>query len=121
MDINWDEDKVLEAGEIAYKLYWDSGGPGAGADFEIIYKYLGKYFRAASDEPMDGPHDSLNEVLDDRYLTVTDASEAIWCTEISAEEIVKRIELCEVMDGHRLSINDISYEVDSGRLKKVKK
>ena len=120
MEDKWDVEKIIEEGEIAYKLYWDSGGPGAGADSEIIYKYAGEYFRATSDEPMDGSYQSLSEALDDRYLMITDACEAIWCDEISTEEIVKRLELCDVTDGHGLSINDISYEVSSGKIKKVK-
>lgn len=30
---------IQEDGEKVYRLFWDSGGPGAGADHESIYKF----------------------------------------------------------------------------------
>ena len=118
MEEIWDIEKIIEEGETAYKLYWDSGGPGAGADYEVIYKYADKYFCAHSNNPMDGPYDSLDDALDEGYLMITDASEAVWCDEIPTQEIAKRFELCDVTDGHQLRINDINYEVYSGIIKK---
>lgn len=31
-----DLDKVLEEGDCVYNVYWDSGGPGGGADKKVL-------------------------------------------------------------------------------------
>jgi len=31
--------KIIRFGKIVYNVFWDSGGPGAGADYECIYKW----------------------------------------------------------------------------------
>ena len=110
---------IPNEGEEVYSLVWDSGGPGAGSDSETIYKFRGAYFKKLSGDELEGPYKSLNEVLTDRFLMVTDATVSIWCSELSAEELTPRLYLTDIGDGYRVEINDDTYEVNDEELFKL--
>lgn len=54
---------LLKRGTRVLHLYWDSGGPGAGADCEDIYKFQDVYWVRSSSGGFSGPYDSLDEAM----------------------------------------------------------
>ena len=63
--------RVCEGGECAFSLHWDSGGPGAGAGVESIYKFKNQYWYYSVDNDLSGPFDSLTEALDGFAVSCT--------------------------------------------------
>ena len=53
---------LFEEGELVAQHYWDSGGPGAGADSVTVYKYRDCYF-GFNDVASHGPFDYLDEAI----------------------------------------------------------
>jgi hypothetical protein len=111
-------ERVCEEGDWVLSLHWDSGGPGAGAGVESIYKFKNQYWYYSIDNGLSGPFDSLTEALDG--FGVTDATERIDCAELTAAELADRLDLDHAEPGHRLQINDEEWEVSSdGKLERV--
>lgn len=83
-------DEIIEHGKVAFSMYWDSGGPGAGADFERIYRWRDRYAASLTyDDPM-GPYDSLLAAVKAAELHfVSDAVVSISSDELSAQEIAR--------------------------------
>ena len=101
---------IPNEGEGVYNLYWDSGGPFAGANNEWIYKFRGAYFRDTTQSSLEGPFKSLDEALEDTFLQLGPAVESIWCSELSAEELTWRLYLDYIDVGYKVKINDDTYE-----------
>jgi hypothetical protein len=84
---------VWRFADQVFSLEWDSGGPGAGAGTETVYRLADKYLTSSFDFGWGGPHVSL----DDAYgtIVVTGATREIWCSEWTEEEIIARMELSD--------------------------
>jgi len=102
---------ILEEGEIVYSLQWDSGGPAAGAGYEVVYKFRDSYWTHSDYEGLSGPYDSLDEALSDAFKTVTSATERIRCSELSSEEIVELLEPYVLECTKRIVINGEAWVV----------
>jgi hypothetical protein len=116
---------IFEEGEIVFRLFWDSGGPGRGADEELIYKFRDLYWPHSSDyflsgpEGFSGPFDSLDEALAEDLFVVTDATVSVTCKELSAEELVKRLQVATEEPGHTVELNRQLWQVSpDGELKR---
>jgi hypothetical protein len=86
-------DRIIEKGECVFAHDWESGGLGAGAGCEQVYRWRGKFAFASADYGNAGPFDSLEEVLkqQDCLLGVTSATDSIWCSLMTAAEIAARL------------------------------
>ena len=87
-------DKIIDQGKIALTHCWDSGGPGAGAGEEQIYR-LGEHYAVASEMagPL-GPFQSLHEAIEQAdVLCITDASKSIDCDELSTGQIIDLLQV----------------------------
>jgi len=107
-------DLLNREGSCVYKLYWDSGGPGAGADLEYIDEFLGRYWARTSTDGFSGPYESFEEVFDDEYFRyVTSATEGIWCWNMTTEELLPKLILDKdsLNPGFTIEINDDPYEL----------
>jgi quinol monooxygenase YgiN len=82
---------AMRLGTAVFSLDWDSGGPGAGAGTETVYRVGDHYLYLSSTFGWEGPY----ETLDDAYgcITVTGATQSIWSGEWDEDEIVARIQL----------------------------
>ena len=86
-------DLIREKGKKVFEHDWDSGGPGAGAGTEVIYRFQDLYWPDSEVEGIYGPAESLEEALEaGDFLKVTDATTAISCVEISAVELAKMLQ-----------------------------
>jgi hypothetical protein len=78
---------------VAWSLFWDSGDPGVGADYDLALKKGGRYFVQGSDGDR-GPFDTLEEAIEAGCLAcVTTATLSIRSTERTAEEVVGMLEV----------------------------
>jgi len=85
-----DPRKIIRFGKIVYSVFWDSGGPGAGADFEFIYKWRDRYAVGLSFDEPQGPYQSLSEAIRASDLNlVTSATVSISSSELTAEQIAE--------------------------------
>lgn len=86
-------DLIREKGKQVFEHDWDSGGPGAGAGTEVIYRFQDLYWPDSEVEGIYGPGESLEEALEaGGFLKVTDATTAISCVEFSAAELAKMLQ-----------------------------
>ena len=115
--LNQDQiEELFENGEIVYSVYWDSGGPGAGADVEAIYKYDGKYCLRLSFEDDVFVYDRLEEALDAGELFfVSEATVSIESTEIPNEELIKRLKYSGKED-HKFLINHKEFLINKNKI-----
>jgi hypothetical protein len=110
LDVNWClelfTELLLEQGEEVFRLYWDSRGPGAGADCELILRFENLYFPRSSVEGLSGPFATLDEALQSGgFLGVTAATVSIDCSELSAGDIIRRLQFVDAEAGHIVRIN----------------
>jgi hypothetical protein len=87
-----DPKKIVRYGEVVFSVFWDSGAPGAGADYELILKWRGSYAaRLSFDEPK-GPYGSLVEAVKRVGLNgVTNATVSVESQELRSEHIAKML------------------------------
>jgi hypothetical protein len=111
---------VRKQGECVCTIHWDSGGPGAGADVESIYKFKNEYWYDGWVSP-DGPFESFVEAMEAAGgFWITDATQIINCGELSSDEIASRADLSDASPGHRVEINCQEWEVSSdGKLERA--
>lgn len=50
---------IIDEGKVVFEAFWDSGGPGAGADSEYVFKYRYLYWPGSSVYGVYGPFNSL--------------------------------------------------------------
>jgi hypothetical protein len=100
-------EQIVENGEEVFSHSWDSGGPGAGAGCESVYKWKGKYATGSLDNDQLGPFTSLRKALKTPEASLTQVSDAttdISCSELSAAQLVKLLECYQ--DGLEVLVND---------------
>ena len=103
-------DLIREDGEIVYTQDWDTGGPGMGAQTDVIFKYRDKYWLEWA-SGVSGPRDEIIKVFPEPYIAVTGATESIACREMDADEIIKYIKPIDLEDKVRITINGNEYNV----------
>jgi hypothetical protein len=83
---------IGEQGQIVFRHRWDSGGPGAGAGAEIVYKFRDLYWPCSGDAGVFGPMETLEEALAvGDFLQLTDATTSIDCREVDSTELVEML------------------------------
>jgi len=107
-------DDIIDRGKIALTHCWDSGGPGAGAGEEQVYR-LGEHYAVASEmEAPLGPFQSLHEAIEQTdVLCITDASKSIDCGELSTGQIIDLLQVHYHEDEPSLDINGHRCVYDS--------
>ena len=97
--------KIIRYGRVVYSVFWDSGGPGAGADYECVFRWRDHYATCLSfDDPM-GPFDTIRAAIRAADLNfVTPATVEIQSTELTSEEIAKLLR-CQLDPPFSLRIN----------------
>ena len=84
---------VMEEGDVIFQHDWDSGGPGAGAGSEIVYKFGGLIWPYSETEGVYGPMKTLEEALaSGDFLTVTDATTGIRSVVEYDKELVAKLQ-----------------------------
>jgi hypothetical protein len=82
--------KIIECGTVVYELFWNSGGPGAGAEYEHVFRWRNKYASQTSYSGTTGPFDDIRTAIRGAELdAVGGATVHISSTELSSEEIAK--------------------------------
>lgn len=85
-----DPRKIIQYGKIVYHLFWDSGAPGPGADYECVYKWRNWYAVSYSFGDLLGPYQSLSAAIRAAELNVvTEATVSIESSELKADEIAR--------------------------------
>ena len=96
-------DEVIENGELVFFHSWDSGGPGAGAGSERIYRLKSEYVFASEDFGNSGPFKSLEDALSVIDLFFVNSA----TTEIESSEMTER----ELLDRIHIEFEDPDYEI----------
>jgi hypothetical protein len=105
---------ILDEGDVVYGLYWDSGGPGAGAGAENIFRFRGLYFSRSEVNGVSGPFPSLDDVLAEfagEFLGITEATVEISCDELSAADVASRLVSFLEEAEHVVKINGEKWRV----------
>jgi hypothetical protein len=98
--------KIIRFGRVVYELYWDSGGPGAGAEYERVFRWRDKYAGHTSHAGTTGPFDDIRTAICDAEVNaVGSATVHINSTELSSEEIAELLWDMQSM-GESFRIND---------------
>jgi hypothetical protein len=110
-------DRIVEKGKAVFSHDWDSGGPGAGAGSETVYRWRGKFAIGSEVYENPGPFGSLDEALEElgNLLTVTGATTDIWCSLLTAEELAKRLQPYDDDEGYAIMINDEPWAYRKGK------
>jgi hypothetical protein len=111
---------IYEEGEDVFRHDWDSGGPGAGANSEIVYRFRDLYWPCSSVEGLFGPTETLQEALKSGdFLKVTSATTSIHCTEIGVARLAKMLEAATV-GPKEFVLNGASWQLTAkGRFNRV--
>ena len=113
------QERIYEEGERVLSLFWDSGGPGAGADYEAVYKFQNVYWRHDSNEGLSGPYTSLTEAMED-FIGVTTATVNISCTELKSNELANQLEIYDSEPGQSVELNGEEWIIGpDGKLERV--
>jgi hypothetical protein len=115
----WEENFLVlvdQHGESVYRVYWDTGSPGAGVGVESIEHFLGQYWARQSDAGLSGPYETFREVFENESLPfrlIASTVERIWCSELTPEELVPNLILDEhsLDPGYTIEINNQPYEI----------
>jgi hypothetical protein len=102
---------IHEQGDVVFSLAWDSGGPGAGAGVDCIYKYR-DYFWRLDDFGLAGPFSDFEDALWGEYIAVSSATESIECSEWSTEELIQKIKPIGLDDNVNITINGEGWQLD---------
>jgi hypothetical protein len=87
-----DPERIIRYGQIVYSLFWDSGAPGPGAEYESVFKWRDSYAVCLSFDEPQGPYNSLMQAVKAAELNrVTEATVSIDSQEISSEQIAKML------------------------------
>lgn len=87
-----DPKKIVRYGEVVFSVFWDSGAPGAGADYELIFRWRDSYAVCLSFDEPQGPYNSLGQAVKATELNrVTEATASIDSRELSSEQIAKML------------------------------
>lgn len=106
------KDSIRKNWQAVYEMRWDSGGPGAGADVECMYRHDGTYAVVLSYADPIGPIDSFEAALKAGSLDyVSDAVTDIVCLEIEAVELARLLR-AECPVGFIVPINGTLFRVN---------
>ena len=110
-----DLNKIIRYGRVVYNVFWDSGAPGPGAEYEYVYKWRDRYaVKLSFDEPM-GPYNSLSAAVRAADLNfVTQATVSISSSELTAEQIAKILR-CGHEPPFALSINNETWSLNKDK------
>jgi hypothetical protein len=87
-----DPKKIIRFGEVVYSLFWDSGAPGPGAEYESVFKWRDNYAVCLSFDEPQGPYNSLARAVKAAELNrVTEATVSIDSQELSSEQIAEML------------------------------
>ena len=87
-----DPKKIIRFGEVVYSVFWDSGAPGPGAEYESVSKWRDSYAVCLSFDEPQGSYNSLVQALKATELNcVTEATVSIDSQELSSEQIAKML------------------------------
>ena len=104
-------DQIIDAGECVFEHEWDSGGPGAGAGVERVYRWKGRFAFSSPDNGRAGPFNTLEDALQAQHLLrVTDASTSIYCSLLKGDELAGQMTCVE--DGCLVTVNDELWRYD---------
>jgi hypothetical protein len=101
-------DEVLARdGELVFEHRWDSGGPGAGADIELVYKWQSVYWAKNSDTGLLGPCRRLSDCFcDNDYLVgIGDATTGVRCAEMSRSQLRRFLQVVLEESPHDFELN----------------
>jgi hypothetical protein len=96
-DVLTDEDlvdQITEEGECVFEHSWDGGASPAANGSMQVYRWRGQFAYASTDYGSGGPYGSWGEVLQEKgeeLFAVTSATDSIWCSLMTAEEIAARL------------------------------
>ena len=96
---------ILKEGKTVYSLFWDSGGPCGGAGSETIKKFRNQYWAFTGDTGFYGPFDAMEYALSSELITVTEATQSVYSSELTIPEIVELLEPFDIEYTKRLEIN----------------
>jgi hypothetical protein len=106
------QERLGTEGDCVFSLFWDSGGPGAGAEEERIYRWKDKFFFFSEYWEVPNPFESLDAALEaSNLLNVNTATQWIRCKDLSAEELTLRLSVGDDVNG--LDINGEQWRFDS--------
>jgi hypothetical protein len=106
-------DQIIDAGECVFEHEWESGGPGAGAGSEQVYRWRGKFAFSSLDNGRAGPFNALEDALQaQQLLHVTDKSTRVYCSLLKGQELAGRLTCKE--DGCLVTVNDELWRYDQG-------
>lgn len=108
-------EQLEEEGQIVYSLYWDSDGPGGGADYEYVYRLHDMYYAVLTyEDGPQGPFQALEPVLRQFELNVvTNATQEIEAPELD-EETLKSLLIGNADLPHTLTVNGKPWQVVEG-------
>lgn len=102
-----------ERAECVFTLFWDSGGPGAGAEEERIYSWQGKLYFFSEYREVPNPFASFEDALKgSEQCRVSSATRWIRCKLMGNQELVRLLE--PNGEGIELSINGEGWRFDEG-------
>jgi hypothetical protein len=78
---------------------------GAGGASKRIYLFKDRYWELSGDAGLVGPFDNLEAALDEGFLTVTAATESIFCSALDGETLLARLRPMELAQPLSLAIN----------------
>jgi hypothetical protein len=85
------EEVLLPEGDVVFRKTWDSGGPFAGAQHEMVLKWQEVYWVRDSYDGIIGPYETLKDALrsSEGLTAVTGATTELLCSELSRVELRK--------------------------------
>lgn len=106
--------------QMVFQHHWDSGGPGAGAGVEKVYRRDDRYIVVDFEGQRHGPFGSMILAINTHELGyVTEATTEIDCTELSAVELEGCLQL-SAHPGHTFLLNQATVRITpTGRLEPV--
>ena len=112
-----DEDeyeRIIGEANPVYRVDWDSGAPGAGADAEQIFRWGDGYIVVPSDGEDETVYPTLREAIGESELNyVTGATQEIRSSELSSEEIAALLQSREEEGSYHVLINGEPWEGDN--------
>jgi hypothetical protein len=97
---------IIEDGQCAYSVSWDTGGPGGGSGCERVYTLNGAYAVALDDGENSGPYSTLLDAVGatEQLYMVGPATTEIESKELNTEEIISLLKPFEGADEPALQI-----------------
>lgn len=110
------QETLAASGDLVAQYTWDHGSPGVGGHTDSVYHYRGRFYASFDyDGSVLGPFESVDEALVQGFLGVNGATNAIWCTKLSREELIRRIVIYDDARGRAVDINDKPWKVPKKR------